>query len=151
MIEELGTSRQFAKNTQVGLAEKEMGATLEEIDSFSFEEEVDNATVIKEGYGVVACITPWNYPLNQIQRKITPTLLAGNTVVVKPPNLTPLTALLLADIVDKAGLPDGVFNLITGEGSSTGDYLTSHEDVSVISFTGSTRSVRACMKKRRRQ
>ncbi|GEN50939.1 aldehyde dehydrogenase family protein [Alkalibacterium pelagium] len=138
MIEELGTSRQFAKNTQVGLAEKEMGATLEEIDSFSFEEEVDNATVIKEGYGVVACITPWNYPLNQIQRKITPALLAGNTVVVKPPNLTPLTALLLADIVDKAGLPDGVFNLITGDGSSTGDYLTSHEDVSVISFTGST-------------
>ncbi|SDK56592.1 aldehyde dehydrogenase family protein [Alkalibacterium thalassium] len=138
MIEELGTSRQFAKNTQVGLAEKEMSATLEEIDSFSFEEEVDNATVIKEGYGVVACITPWNYPLNQIQRKITPTLLAGNTVVVKPPNLTPLTALLLADIVDKAGLPDGVFNLITGDGSSTGDYLTSHEDVSVISFTGST-------------
>lgn len=139
MIEELGTSRQFAKNTQVGLAEKEMGATLEEIDSFSFEEEVDNATVIKEGYGVVACITPWNYPLNQIQRKITPALLAGNTVVVKPPNLTPLTALLLADIVDKAGLPDGVFNLITGDGSSTGDYLTSHEDVSVISFTGSTK------------
>lgn len=139
MIEELGTSRQFAKNTQVGLAEKEMGATLEEIDNFSFEEEVDNATVIKEGYGVVACITPWNYPLNQIQRKITPALLAGNTVVVKPPNLTPLTALLLADIVDKAGLPDGVFNLITGDGSSTGDYLTSHEDVSVISFTGSTK------------
>lgn len=139
MIEELGTSRQFAKNTQVGLAEKEMGATLEEIDSFSFEEEVDNATVIKEGYGVVACITPWNYPLNQIQRKITPALLAGNTVVVKPANLTPLTALLLADIVDKAGLPDGVFNLITGEGSSAGDYLTSHEDVSVISFTGSTK------------
>lgn len=139
MIEELGTSRQFAKNTQVGLAEKEMSATLEEIDNFSFEEEVDNATVIKEGYGVVACITPWNYPLNQIQRKITPALLAGNTVVVKPPNLTPLTALLLADIVDKAGLPDGVFNLITGDGSSTGDYLTSHEDVSVISFTGSTK------------
>lgn len=139
MIEELGTSRQFAKNTQVGLAEKEMGATLEEIDSFSFEEEVDNATVIKEGYGVVACITPWNYPLNQIQRKITPALLAGNTVVVKPANLTPLTALLLADIVDKAGLPDGVFNLITGKGSSAGDYLTSHEDVSVISFTGSTK------------
>lgn len=138
MIKELGTSKQFAEKAQVPLAESEMQATLDEIKNFAFEEEVDNATVIKEGYGVVACITPWNYPLNQIQRKITPALLAGNTVVVKPPNLTPLTALKLAEIVDEAGLPDGVFNLITGSGSETGDYLTSHEDVSVISFTGST-------------
>lgn len=138
MIKELGTSKQFAEKAQVPLAESEMQATLDEIKNFAFEEEVDNATVIKEGYGVVACITPWNYPLNQIQRKITPALLAGNTVVVKPPNLTPLTALKLAEIVDEAALPDGVFNLITGSGSETGDYLTSHEDVSVISFTGST-------------
>lgn len=138
MIEELGTSRIFAESTQVSLAEKEMAATLEEARSYAFEEDVDNATVIKEGFGVVACITPWNFPLNQIQRKITPALLAGNTVVVKPPNLTPLTALVLAEIVDEAGLPDGVFNLITGSGSETGDYLTSHPDVSVISFTGST-------------
>lgn len=138
MIKELGTSRQFAESTQVSISEREMQATLEEIRQFDFEEEVENATVIKEGYGVVACITPWNYPLNQIQRKITPALLAGNTVVVKPAELTPLTALLLADIVDEAGLPDGVFNLVTGNGSETGDYLTSHEDVSAISFTGST-------------
>ncbi|TVP89476.1 aldehyde dehydrogenase family protein [Alkalibacterium sp.] len=138
MIKELGTSRQFAESTQVTVSEKEMKATLEEIETFSFEDEVDNATVIKEGYGVVACITPWNYPLNQIQRKITPALLAGNTVVVKPAELTPMTAILLAEIVDEAGLPDGVFNLITGTGSETGDYLTSHEDVSAISFTGST-------------
>lgn len=138
MIKELGTSRTFAESTQVSLAEKEMAATLEEVSSYAFEEDVDNATVIKEGFGVVACITPWNYPLNQIQRKITPALLSGNTVVVKPPNLTPLTALLLAEIIDEAGLPDGVFNLITGNGSETGDFLTSHPDVSVISFTGST-------------
>lgn len=138
MIKELGTSRQFAESTQVSVSEEEMQATLEEIKHFDFEEEVDNATVIKEGYGVVACITPWNYPLNQIQRKITPALLAGNTVVVKPAEMTPLTALLLTEIVDEAGLPDGVFNLVTGTGSETGDYLTSHEDVSVISFTGST-------------
>ncbi len=138
MIKELGTSRTFAESTQVSLAEKEMAATLEEVSSYAFEEDVDNATVIKEGFGVVACITPWNYPLNQIQRKITPALLSGNTVVVKPPNLTPLTALLLAEIIDQAGLPDGVFNLITGNGSETGDFLTSHPDVSVISFTGST-------------
>ncbi|WP_208559076.1 aldehyde dehydrogenase family protein [Marinilactibacillus kalidii] len=139
MIKELGTSAIFADQTQVGLAVDEMAGTLEEIRNYNFEEKVDNATVIKEGYGVVACITPWNYPLNQIQRKITPALLAGNTVVVKPPNLTPLTALLLAEIAHDAGLPKGVFNLVTGNGSETGDYLTSHPDVSVISFTGSTK------------
>ncbi|GEL65891.1 aldehyde dehydrogenase family protein [Marinilactibacillus psychrotolerans] len=139
MIKELGTSSIFADQTQVGLAVKEMSATIEEIRKYNFEETVDNATIIKEGFGVVACITPWNYPLNQIQRKITPALLAGNTVVVKPANMTPLTALLLAEIADEAGLPKGVFNIVTGPGSETGDYLTSHPDVSVISFTGSTK------------
>lgn len=139
MIKELGTSSIFADQTQVGLAVKEMSATIEEIRKYNFEETVDNATIIKEGFGVVACITPWNYPLNQIQRKITPALLAGNTVVVKPANMTPLTALLLAEIADDAGLPQGVFNIVTGPGSETGDYLTSHPDVSVISFTGSTK------------
>lgn len=139
MIKELGTSSIFADQTQVGLAVKEMSATIEEIRKYNFEETVDNATIIKEGFGVVACITPWNYPLNQIQRKITPALLAGNTVVVKPANMTPLTALLLAEIADDAGLPKGVFNIVTGPGSETGDYLTSHSDVSVISFTGSTK------------
>lgn len=139
MIKELGTSSIFADQTQVGLAVKEMSATIEEIRKYNFEETVDNATIIKEGFGVVACITPWNYPLNQIQRKITPALLAGNTVVVKPANMTPLTALLLAEIADEAGLPKGVLNIVTGPGSETGDYLTSHPDVSVISFTGSTK------------
>ncbi|MEC6748044.1 aldehyde dehydrogenase family protein [Marinilactibacillus sp. XAAS-LB27] len=139
MIKELGTSHVFADSTQVGLAVAEMSATIEEIRNYDFEEDVDNATVIKEGFGVVACITPWNFPLNQIQRKITPALLAGNTVVVKPANLTPFTALLLAEIAHDVGLPKGVFNVITGTGSDTGDYLTGHKDVSVISFTGSTK------------
>ncbi|WP_080147226.1 aldehyde dehydrogenase family protein [Marinilactibacillus piezotolerans] len=139
MIQELGTSSIFANSTQVALAVNEMSASIEEARQYSFEEEVENATVIKEGFGVVVCITPWNFPLNQIQRKITPALLAGNTVVVKPPNLAPLTALLLTEIIHDAGLPKGVFNLVTGSGSETGDYLTSHPDVSVISFTGSTK------------
>lgn len=139
MIKELGTSATFADQTQVGLAVKEMSASIEEIRKYDFEETIDNAPIIKEGFGVVACITPWNYPLNQIQRKITPALLAGNTVVVKPANMTPFTALLLAEIADEAGLPKGVFNIVTGPGSETGDYLTSHPDVSVISFTGSTK------------
>lgn len=139
MVSELGNSQTFSEEGQVPLSLKEMSATLEEIKKFNFEEKMDDGTVLyKEGFGVVACITPWNYPLNQIQRKMTPALLAGNTLVVKPASMTPLTAMLLAEIVDEAGLPDGVFNLVTGSGSDLGDYLTKHEDVSVVSFTGST-------------
>lgn len=139
MVSELGNSQTFSEEGQVPLSLKEMGATLEEIKNFEFEEEMDDGTVVyKEGFGVVACITPWNYPLNQIQRKMTPALLAGNTLVIKPASLTPLTAMLLTEIVDEVGLPDGVFNIVTGGGSDLGNYLTQHEDVSVVSFTGST-------------
>jgi len=138
MVQELGTSQTFSEEGQVPLSINEMEATLEEFEHFNFEEEIENATVIKEGFGVVACITPWNYPLNQIQRKITPALLAGNTVVVKPASNTPVTALILTDIIDQIGFPDGVFNVVTGSGSDVGDYLAGHEDVSVVSFTGST-------------
>ncbi|WP_020007507.1 aldehyde dehydrogenase family protein [Salinicoccus albus] len=139
MVSELGNSQTFSEEGQVPLSLKEMSAALEEIKKFDFEEELDDGTVIyKEGFGVVACITPWNYPLNQIQRKMTPALLAGNTLVIKPASLTPLTAMMLTEIADEAGLPDGVFNIVTGGGSDLGNYLTKHEDVSVVSFTGST-------------
>ncbi|MGO2686640.1 MAG: aldehyde dehydrogenase family protein, partial [Enterococcus italicus] len=83
IIAELGASRTFVENGQVPMSIKEMSGFLEEFEQYAFEEEVDNALVLKEGYGVVACITPWNYPFNQIQRKLTPALLTGNTVVVK--------------------------------------------------------------------
>lgn len=135
---ELGSSQEFSNNTQVQISINEMEATLEDLKNYEFEEELGNTTVLKEGSGVVACITPWNYPLNQIQRKVTPALLAGNTVVVKPASETPLTAYIYAEIVEEAGLPAGVFNLVTGKGSTIGDYLAGHEDVAVISFTGST-------------
>lgn len=135
---ELGVPISFSRTGQVDLALNEIRATLEEVIDYPFEEKVDTAQVIKEPYGVVACITPWNYPLNQIQRKITPALLAGNTVVVKPASNTPLTALLYAEIIEAAGLPDGVFNVVTGSGSEVGDYLAGHPQVDVISFTGST-------------
>ncbi|SOC37738.1 aldehyde dehydrogenase family protein [Salinicoccus kekensis] len=139
MVAELGNSQTFSEEGQVPLSLKEMEATLDDFDKLKFEEEMDDGTILqKEGFGVVACITPWNYPLNQIQRKITPALLAGNTVVVKPASLTPLTAMILTEIIDEIGLPDGVFNMVTGSGGDLGDYLTKHEDVSVVSFTGST-------------
>lgn len=138
ITKELGSAMKFSKNTQAQISIREMEATLKDFKNYTFEEELNNTTVLKEGTGVVACITPWNYPLNQIQRKVTPALLAGNTVVVKPASETPLTAFIYAEIVEKAGLPAGVFNLVTGKGSTIGDYLAGHEDVAVISFTGST-------------
>src|SRR5699024_9209012 len=138
ITKELGSTKKFSKNTQAQISVREMEATLKDFKNYTFEEELNNTTVLKEGAGVVACITPWNYPLNQIQRKVTPALLAGNTVVVKPASETPLTAFIYAEIVEKAGLPAGVFNLVTGKGSIIGDYLAGHEDVAVISFTGST-------------
>lgn len=136
--QELGAPISFARSGQVSLALNEIKATLEEIVKYEFEEVVDTARVIKEPFGVVACITPWNYPLNQIQRKITPALLAGNTVVVKPASNTPLAGLIYAEIIDAAGLPAGAFNLVTGSGSEVGNYLAGHPQVDVISFTGST-------------
>lgn len=138
IVAELGASKTFSYKGQAPLSIKELTATLEEFQTYNFEEEVDNATIIKEGFGVVACITPWNYPLNQIQRKLTPALLTGNTVVIKPASDTPLTAILYMKIIEAAGLPPGVVNLITGSGSRAGRYLAEHKDISVISFTGST-------------
>lgn len=138
IVAELGSAISFVKITQVESSIKEMEAMLEEFKNYSFEQQLDNAVIKREGYGVVACVTPWNYPLNQIQRKVTPALLAGNTVIVKPASDTPLSAILFAEIIEKAGLPPGVFNLVTGSGSDAGNYLTSHPKVSVISFTGST-------------
>lgn len=138
IIEEMGTARDFGRAAQVGRSISEIRSLIAELDHFKFKEEYEGFDVIKEGYGVVACITPWNYPLNQIQRKITPALLAGNTVVVKPASNTPLAGFYLTRLIEKIGFPAGVFNFVTGGGSDTGNYLAGHEDVSVISFTGST-------------
>ncbi|MGX7363868.1 aldehyde dehydrogenase family protein [Aerococcus suis] len=138
VVAELGSPKSSTDYGQVERSADEMEASIESLDTIDFESEIDNALVIKEGFGVVAAVTPWNFPLNQIQRKLTPALLAGNTMVVKPATETPLTAVILARIVEEAGLPKGVFNLVTGSGSELGNYLTGHPDVSVISFTGST-------------
>lgn len=138
VVAELGSARKYSEYTQVNRSAEEVDAYIESLKEIEFTSEIENATIIKEGAGVVACITPWNFPLNQIQRKITPALLAGNTVVVKPASVTPLSAMILAKIIDEADFPKGVFNLITGSGSKMGDYLAGHPDVDIISFTGST-------------
>ncbi|HYZ91892.1 MAG TPA: aldehyde dehydrogenase family protein [Actinomycetota bacterium] len=109
---------------------------------YDFTEQVGTSDVIKEPVGVVACITPWNYPLHQVVLKVAPALAAGCTVVLKPSELAPLTAFILAEVVDDVGLPAGVFNLITGTGSEVGEPLVAHPEIDMISFTGSTRAGR---------
>lgn len=102
------------------------------------EEQVANATITQEAIGVVACITPYNFPLHQVVAKVFPALSAGCTVILKPSEVAPLTAFLLAEIFDNIGLPAGVFNLVTGYGYDVGTALVSHEHVDMVSFTGST-------------
>lgn len=107
-----------------------------------FVEETGNSLITREPVGVVACITPWNYPLHQIAAKVAPALAAGCTVILKPSEVAPLCAFLLADIIDQAGLPKGSFNLVSGQGSVVGERMASHPDVDMVSFTGSTRAGR---------
>jgi betaine-aldehyde dehydrogenase len=104
------------------------------------EERVGNSVVVREPVGVVAGITPWNYPLNQIAAKVAPALAAGCTVVLKPSEVAPLNAFILAEVIDAAGLPKGVFNLVTGTGPVVGEALAQHPEVDMVSFTGSTRA-----------
>ncbi|MFI6643349.1 aldehyde dehydrogenase family protein [Streptomyces sp. NPDC050504] len=106
--------------------------------SYPFEEKVGNSTVLAEPVGVVGAITPWNYPLHQIVAKVAPALAAGCTVVLKPAEYTPLTAQLFAEATQEAGLPAGVFNLVTGLGPVAGQALAEHPGVDLVSFTGST-------------
>jgi betaine-aldehyde dehydrogenase len=110
------------------------------VRDFPFETEVKNSVVIKEPVGVVGAITPWNFPLHQIAGKVAPALAAGCTVVLKPSEVAPLNAFLLAEVIDEVGLPPGVFNLVTGPGVPIGETLAAHPDVDMVSFTGSTRA-----------
>jgi len=107
---------------------------------FKFEDRVGNSLVVREPVGVVGAITPWNYPLNQIALKVAPALAAGCTVVLKPSEIAPFNAFILAEVVEAADLPKGVFNLVTGYGPAAGEALVKHASVDMISFTGSTRA-----------
>ena len=111
--------------------------------NFAFDETLGNSRIVREPVGVCALITPWNWPINQIACKVAPALMAGCTVVLKPSEVAPLSAHLLAEVIDAAGLPPGVFNMIDGDGQGVGAALTAHRDVDMVSFTGSTRAGKA--------
>src|SRR5262249_42554663 len=110
------------------------------LKEFVFEEKIGNSLVVREAAGVAVAITPWNYPLHQITLKVAPALAAGCTVVLKPSEVAPFNAFILAEVVEAAGLPKGVFNVVTGLGQSAGEALVKHPQVDMISFTGSTRA-----------
>lgn len=137
---EVGMPIKLARAIQVGGPVYNWGQAAALLDQFAFEEQVGNSLVVREPVGVVAAITPWNYPLNQITLKVAPALAAGCTVVLKPSEVAPLNAFVLAEVIETAGLPPGVFNLVTGYGPVVGEVLASHPDVDMVSFTGSTRA-----------
>lgn len=137
---EVGMPIKLARAIQVGGPVYNWGQAAKLLDEFQFEEQVGNSLVVREPVGVVAAITPWNYPLNQITLKVAPALAAGCTVVLKPSEVAPLNAFVLAEVIEAAGLPPGVFNLVTGYGPIVGEVLASHPEVDMVSFTGSTRA-----------
>ncbi|GAB7035183.1 aldehyde dehydrogenase family protein [Streptomyces sp. NPDC021749] len=135
---EVGTPIGFSRRVQAGLPVTVTRLHADLAADFAFEEQVGNSLVVLEPVGVVGAITPWNYPLHQIVCKVVPALAAGCTVVLKPAELTPLSAQLFTECVAAAGLPEGVFNLVTGRGTEAGEALVRHPGVDMISFTGST-------------
>jgi betaine-aldehyde dehydrogenase len=139
---EVGMPLKLSQRIQAGLPAAVLESFARLLGEYRFEEQVGNSLVIREPVGVVACITPWNYPLHQIVAKVAPALAAGCTVVVKPSEIAPLNAFMLAEIVEQAGLPPGVFNLVSGTGPVVGEALARHPEVDMISFTGSTRAGR---------
>ncbi|PMS31749.1 acyl-CoA reductase-like NAD-dependent aldehyde dehydrogenase [Trinickia symbiotica] len=137
---EVGMPIKLTRAIQVGSAVYNWKAYARLAREFPFDERADNSLVVREPVGVVAAITPWNYPLNQITLKVAPALAAGCTVVLKPSEVAPLNAFVLAEAIEDAGLPAGVFNIVSGYGPVVGEIMASHPFVDMVSFTGSTRA-----------
>jgi len=142
ITQELGMPLKLSRIIQVGLPASQFASMPKLMEEVAWEEEIGNSRVLREPVGVLGAITPWNYPLNQIAAKVAPALAAGCTVVLKPSEVTPLNAFLLAEVIEAAGLPAGVFNLVTGTGPVVGEAIAAHPGVDMVSFTGSTRAGR---------
>ena len=136
--DEMGAPLPMAERAQAGSGLGHLMSTLQVLKDYHFEEKVGTAIVVREPIGVVGMITPWNWPLNQIACKVAPAIAAGCTMVLKPSDASPASGVALAEVMDEAGTPPGVFNLVIGRGSVVGDAMSRHPDVDMISFTGST-------------
>lgn len=146
IVKELGAPRDFARNTHVLPYLEEIESLISLIKEYPLEEEIDGFTIRREPRGVVGALTPWNYPLGQITKKLAPAFLTGCTMVLKPSQKTPLIAYILTEAIEKAGFPKGVFNLLPGRGADVGNPLASHLDVDLLTFTGSTKGGREVSK-----
>ena len=141
---EMGAPKDFATKLQAGTGAAHLKSFIRYLKNFEFEkplgDHAPNQRLIYEPKGVCALITPWNWPMNQVCLKVMPAIASGCTMVLKPSELAPLSSMILAELIDQTKFPPGVFNLVNGDGATTGDALTSHPDVNMISFTGSTRA-----------
>jgi aldehyde dehydrogenase (NAD+) len=140
IMDEMGAPWGLAKHAQAASGTQHIAAAIEALKDYEFEERIASAMVIKEPIGVCGLITPWNWPMNQIAVKVAPAIAAGCTMVLKPSEIAPFDAILFAEILDEAGVPAGVFNLINGDGPGVGTALSQHPDIAMVSFTGSTRA-----------
>ncbi len=137
---EVGMPLKLSRIIQAGLPIASFRMAADLLDEIVLEEEAGSALIVREPVGVVGAITPWNYPLHQVACKVAPALAAGCTIVLKPSEVAPLSAFILAEVIDEVGLPAGVFNLVTGVGPVVGEAIASDPDVDMVSFTGSTRA-----------
>ncbi len=141
---EMGAPKDFATKLQAGTGAAHLKSFIRYLKNFEFEkplgDHAPNQRLIYEPKGICALITPWNWPMNQVCLKVMPAIASGCTMVLKPSELAPLSSIILAELIDETKFPAGVFNLVNGDGATTGDALTSHPDINMISFTGSTRA-----------
>lgn len=137
---EMGAPNALAQTSQAGSGLGHLKAALAVLKNYAFEEQRGSTRLVKEPIGVCGLITPWNWPLNQVLCKVAPALATGCTIVLKPSEMSPLSALILTEVMDAAGVPAGVFNLINGDGMGVGAAIASHPDIDLVSFTGSTRA-----------
>ncbi len=143
---EMGAPMSLSKTAQLGSGIGHFANILGILDSYEFEEVRGSTKIVKEPAGVCGFITPWNWPLNQIACKVAPAIAAGCTIVLKPSEIAPVSAYILAEIIAESGLPAGVFNLVNGDGPSVGAAISAHPEIDLVSFTGSTRAGREVAK-----
>ena len=144
IVLEMGAPKEFASKLQVGAGAAHIKSFIKYLKEFNFDKPLNdhlaNQRIIYEPKGVCALITPWNWPMNQVCLKVIPALASGCTMVLKPSEIAPLSSMILAEIIDEVRFPKGVFNLVNGDGATTGEALSTHSDIDMISFTGSTRA-----------
>ncbi len=138
--QEMGAPLAFARDAQAAAGKGHLGATIEALENYEFTEARGSTMIVKEPIGVCALITPWNWPLNQIACKVGPAIAAGCTMVLKPSEIAPISGIIFAEVMEAAGTPKGVFNLVNGTGPDVGQVMAGHPDVDMVSFTGSTRA-----------